>query len=121
MISIAFPEMFDGPRVKLVEGHDATISNMRLLLASWKNSLLGDPYFGTKLKTFIYEQNNIILKDLIVDDIFTSLQEFIPQVYLERKDIEVKSKGTSVYATITCTDRIDKSTNMYEIKLLTQE
>ena len=67
MYSIAFPNMFSTAKTNLVRDVDATMSNMRLLLASWKNSLIGDPYFGTNLKKFIYEQNNIVLRDLIID------------------------------------------------------
>ena len=61
--------MFNSGGTRLLKDKDATISNTRLLLASWKNSLFGDPYFGTNIKRFIYQQNNIILRDLIIDDI----------------------------------------------------
>jgi phage baseplate assembly protein W len=121
MYSIAFPEMFSGSKTKLIQDNEATLSNMRLLLASWKKSLMGDPYFGTRLKTFIYEQNNIVLHDLIIDEIYVSLKQFIPQVELRRKDIKISSNGTSVYATINCINKLDNETNLYEIELATAE
>jgi hypothetical protein len=121
MYSIAFPEMFSGVRTNLVQDREASLSNMKLLLASWKNSLFGDPYFGTRLKNYIYEQNNSVLRDLVIDDIYVSLQEFMPQIYVERKDIVIESKGTSIYANITCTNKLDRTINLYQIKLLSEE
>ena len=41
MKSIAFPEMFTTSGTNIVEDAEATISNMKLLLASWKKSLIG--------------------------------------------------------------------------------
>ena len=121
MYSIAFPEMFNSGGTILVKDKEATVSNMRLLLASWKNSLLGDPYFGTNLKNFIYEQNNIILRDIIIDDIYVSLQQFIPQVALKRKDITILNEGTAIYANINCINKLDNEVNMYQIKLTTDD
>lgn len=121
MYSIAFPEMFTTAKTNLVEDNTATLSNIKLLLASWKKSLLGDPYFGTNLKKFIYEQNNIILQDLIIDDIFVSLQTFIPQISLKRKDIKLISDKTDIYATINCIYKVDNQPNMFQIKLTTDE
>ena len=43
--SIAFPDMLSSTRTNVVQDDDATVSNLRLLLLSSKNSLLGDPYF----------------------------------------------------------------------------
>ena len=80
MYSIAFPDMFSSSSTLLYKDRDATASNMKLLLGSWKKSLIGDPYFGTNLKRFLYEQNNIILQDLIIDEIYISLHIFMPQV-----------------------------------------
>lgn len=121
MYSIAFPEMFNGGGTKLVKDRDATMSNLRLLLASWKKSLFGDPYFGTNIKNFIYEQNNIILRDLIIDDIYVSIQQFMPQIYIERKDIEIINDGVDIYVNINCINKLDKEVNMYQINLTSDE
>ena len=121
MYSIKFPDMFDGAKTKLVEGNQATLSNINLLLSSWKTSLFGDPYFGTNLKKYIYEQNNIILRDVIIDDIFVSLQTFIPQIHVTRKDIKINLNKTELYVTINCINKIDNQPNMFEIKLNIEE
>ena len=117
MYSIAFPNMLSSAKTNLIKDNDATMSNMRLLLASWKTSLFGDPYFGTNIKTFIYEQNNIILKDIIIDDIYLSLQEFLPQVVVNRSDIKLTLKNQEIYCTITCINKLDSQVNLYEINL----
>lgn len=121
MYSIKFPDMLSSANTNLVEDREATMSNMRLLLASWKTSLFGDPYFGTNIKRFIYEQNNIILQDLIIDDIYVSLKDFMPQLVLSRNDIKVQSKNNSVYVSINCINRLDNEINLYEIDLMSDE
>lgn len=117
MYSIAFPEIFSSAGTRLVKDKDATMSNLRLLLASWKNSLFGDPYFGSNIKNFIYEQNNIILRDLIIDDIYVSIQQFMPQIYIKREDIQIINDGVDVYVTINCINKLDKELNTYQINL----
>lgn len=117
MYSIGFPEMFSSAGTRLLEDREATLSNLKLLLASWKNSLFGDPYFGSNIKNFIYEQNNIILRDLIIDDIYVSIQQFMPQIYIKREDIEVINDGVDVYVNINCINKLDKELNGYQINL----
>lgn len=121
MYSIAFPEMFSSARTNLYEDNKATLSNIRLLLGSVKKSLFGDPYFGAKIKDFIYEQNNIVLQDLIIDDIYVSIKQFIPQVSIQRKDITIISKNNSLYATINCINKLDNQPNMFQIELVTAD
>lgn len=118
MYSLAFPQMFsNGVRTNLLKDHDATLNNLRLLLNSDRTSLYGDPYYGTALKRMLYEQNNLILKDLIIDEIYTTIITFMPQILISRNDIKVTSDGLNVYTELKCTDLIDYTTNMYTIKL----
>lgn len=119
MYSIAFPDMFDSARTNLVTDSKATLQNIRLLLESVKGSLFGDPYFGTRLKSYIYEQNNVVLRDIIIDDILVALQTFIPQVIVKRKNIELVMDKNDIYATINCINKIDNEINLFQIKLTT--
>ena len=120
IVSLGFPEILNGAETTVIEGSKATLSNMRLFLASWKKSLFGDPYFGTNLKKFLYDQNNIVLQDLIIDDIYVSLTTYFPQIHLTRKDITLVSEGVGIYATINCINKLDGEPNLYQI-LLTEE
>lgn len=111
--------MFDSAQTNIVKDSTATIQNIRLILESNRGSLIGDPYFGSKIKKYIYEQNNIILRDIIIDDILVLLQTFIPQIHVTRKDITLVSNRQDIYATINCINKIDNEANMFQIKLTT--
>lgn len=117
MYSLAFPKMFTSAKTLLYKDHDATLSNLKLLLASERTSLLGDPYFGTILKRVIFEQNDGILRDLIIDEIYTSIITFMPQISLERNSIIITSDGVDVFAKIYGLNLIDYKTDMYTINL----
>ena len=70
MYSIAFPNMLSINRTNIVKDHDATYSNLYLILKTVvKDSLFGDPYYGTNLLRVIYQQNNVILYDIVSDEI----------------------------------------------------
>ena len=117
MYSIAFPNMLSSAQTNLVQDNEATLSNYRLMLASWKTALLGDPYFGTNIKRFIHEQNNIILRDIIIDDIFVATQDFMPQIFLKRENIQITLKGNDVYCTLNCMNKVNNEVNLFEINL----
>lgn len=117
MYSIKFPDMLDSAKTNLITDKEATMSNLRLMLASWKTSLFGDPYFGTNIKRFIYQQNNTVLKDLIIDDICLSIHEFMPQVYVTRKDVVVRQEDDHVYVDINCINTLDNQPYLYTIDL----
>ena len=117
MYSFAWPDMVKNTSANIIENHPATVSNLKLMLLSNKKSLLGDPYYGTNLKKLIFEQNNQVLKDLIIDDIYTSILTFMPQLVLSRNDITVTSDKHKVYINIKATDVLDYTTNLYNITL----
>lgn len=119
MNSIAFPRIFRHTRTLMFEDHDAIRSNLILLLASEKTTLFGDPFFGTNLLPILFEQNAPIVKDLVIDEIYTSILIFMPQLYLERKDIKLEARGVDLYAIIRCTYYLDRVADLYEINLTT--
>ena len=80
MKSMAFPSMFNSNSTKIKKDLDATKQNTLLLLHSEKGELFGDPYFGIRLKRYLFEQNNFILKDILIDEIYTQLALFLPQL-----------------------------------------
>lgn len=122
MYSLAFPEMFSrsGVKTMLLEDHEATFSNLKLVLTSWKTSLLGDPDFGTLLIKKLFEQNTPVLQDLVIDDIYTTILTFMPQLVLKRNDIKLTSDGVDLYATVKCTNLIDYELDTYTINLTTE-
>ena len=74
-----------GAKVNLVEDHEATFTNLKLALLSSKNSLFGDPDFGSLLRRKFFEQDSPLLKDLIIDDIYTtgSTVDALSEAFLE--------------------------------------
>lgn len=117
MYSISFPKMFNDTKTLLLKNTEATASNLWLLLKSDKRALFGDPFFGTSLKRAIFEQNDGILVDLVIDEIYTSITTFMPQIKLYRENIKLTSDGVDVFCNITCTDLTDYTTNLYKINL----
>ena len=122
MYSLSFPNIFskDGTRTLLLEDHKATLSNLKLVLSSTKKSLLGDPDFGSLLRTKFFEQNTPILQDLVIDDIYTTITTFMPQLLLKRTDITITSDGIDLLATIKCTNLIDYELDTYTINLTSE-
>lgn len=122
MRSIKFPKMFypNGTRVwKPSEHSEATKQNIKLLLNSERGELIGDPYFGLLLKHFLFDPNSYILRDQIIDMIYTQLAVFIPQVKVERRDISVyqdREKG-KLYCEFSGINQIDFSINNYTLVL----
>lgn len=119
--SISFPNMVGNTTTKTLTDHEATISNLKLLLFSDKGSLFGDPYYGTNIKRLMFEQNNVLLKDIIIDDIYTAILNFMPQILVQRKDITVLQSGSSVYVNIKATNMTSYTTDLYQIDLFNYE
>lgn len=118
MYSIAFPDMVSNTNTKIISDHEATWSNLKLLLLSAKQTLFGDPYFGSNLKKLMFEQNNQVLRDIVIDDIYTTILSFMPQITLKRNDIEIISNRETVYIKIKCTNLLDYQVNTYTLNMM---
>lgn len=122
MKSIQFPEMFTRTVTNTVSDYDATLQNLKMLLWSEKGELFGDPYFGTGIKRYLYDQNDVVLIDILIDDIYTAITLFMPQIRVDRKDIQLfRSNKGQVTAKIKALNKADFSTDMYNIVLLEAE
>jgi hypothetical protein len=99
--AIKFPNMINEVgNSQVIFEKEATYQNLKYLLLSTKKTLLGDPYFGVNLRNMIYEKNNVVLRDLIIDDVFTNISIYMPQLRIERKNIEVVSTRNLIEVTI---------------------
>ena len=122
MRSIQFPKMFNRTVTNLVTDYDATLQNLKMLLWSEKGELFGDPYYGTSLKRYLYDQNDSVLQDLLIDDIYTAVKVFMPQIRIERKDVKIyRSDKGEVSCTIRAMNMADFTTDLYTIVLLQAE
>jgi phage baseplate assembly protein W len=122
MKSISFPDMFNSSSTNVVSGKEATASNLRLLLQSEKGDLFGDPYYGVNVKKYLFEQNNHVLRDIVIDDIYTALILFMPQLIVKRSDIVVVTNNkTTLVANLKVTNRSNYVTDLYSIILFQEE
>ena len=121
MYSISWPDMLSSVNTNLVKDREATLSNLKLILLSDKYSLFGDPYYGTNLKKLTYDQNNQVIRDLIVDDIYTAILTFMPQLIVNRRDITVTSDKENVYVEIKVLNMLDYNSDLYNINLTGSE
>lgn len=122
MRTIKFPKMFYPNRTRVwksSEHLDATKQSTNLLLHTTRGELFGDPYFGLMLKRYLFDQNSYILRDAIIDMIYTQLAIFIPQVKVKRDDIEIiqdREKG-KLYCNFSGINQIDYTHNTYNLLL----
>ena len=122
MRSIKFPKMFNTNSTNVWKSNEylsATTQNTILLLHTTRGELFGDPYFGLMLKRFMFDQNNYVLRDQIIDMIYTQLAIFIPQVHVERKDITVfqDREKAKLYCEFSGINQIDYQLNTYQLVL----
>ena len=122
MRSIKFPKMFNTTNTRVwksSEHNEATRQNTKLLLNCERGELIGDPYFGLLLKHFMFDPTSYILRDQIIDMIYTQLAQFIPQVKVERKNISVyqDSEKGKLYCRFSGVNQIDYQINTYNLVL----
>ena len=121
MNSISFPEMFIGNSTKTIEDKSASSQNLKLLLFSEKGEMLGDPSFGVSIRKYFFEQNSNITEDLIIDEIYTAIKFFMPQLVVERRDIKITRKDSKLSARISGINQLDFTTNIYDLVLFQDE
>lgn len=115
MKSIDFPKMFNSNSTRVIENKEATKRNLQSLLLSEKGEFLSDPFFGIRLKRYIFEQNDSVLRDVIIDEIYSQIAIFMPQLKVTRKDITIIQDRSTLYARIKCINRLDFTTDMFNI------
>lgn len=123
MRSLKYPNMFRVNSSEVWEDSEyaqATLQNMGLVMRSFRDELLGDPYFGNSLNKYLFDQNNYILKDAIIDTIYPQLISFIPQLKIDRKDVEIiqdRKKGQLI-CKFTGVSQIDYQVYTYNTVLI---
>lgn len=126
MKSLKFPRMFNSnsTRVWTTQEHkQATLQNTKILLNCERGDLIGDPYFGLLLKHFLFDQNSYVLRDQIIDMIYTQLASFIPQVKVERKDITIfqDREKAKLYCEFKGVNQIDYKLDTYQLVLFDEK
>lgn len=115
MRSIKFPEMFNSNSTNTTKDLDATRQNTLLLLKSEKGEFVSDPYFGIRLKRYLFDQNSYILTDIIIDEIYTQVALFLPQLTINRKDINIIRDRAKLICSFKAINNVDFTTDMYSL------
>ena len=121
MYSLAWPNMFTSAETKLVADKEAIKSNLELLFNAEKMELFGDPYFGSFFKPFYFQPNNNIIADLLVDEIYSTITDYMPQLYVDRKDIKVRRNKIDLIVEMKVTYRENNTSDLYVINLTNNE
>lgn len=122
MNCISFPKIFKTNVVTdIKKGYDATLECLKLLLSTERGSLFGDPEYGIRLRRYWYNQNNYVLKDILIDEIFDQIQIFIPQITIQRKDIKIEQEHNKCIIHIRAIDKADFQPSTYDVQLIREE
>lgn len=113
--------MLNNINANIIKDNEATRSNYKLLVMTEKGELLGDPYFGLSIKKYLFEQNNKLLADIVIDDIYTATALFMPQMKVNRNDITITQNKDTLYCTFKAINKLDFTTNLYTLVLFENE
>lgn len=122
MRSYKFPNMFKTNSSQIWRADEygkATRQNALILLQSERGELECDPYFGILLKRYMFNQNSYILKDMLIDTIYTQIAIFLPQIKVSRNNIDIisdKLKG-KLYCSFSGISQIDYTHNTFNLLL----
>lgn len=122
--SIQFNNIFNKTSSNILTDKDATTQNLILLLNTEKGTFKSDPDFGVNLKRYLFNPNHLLLKDILIDEIYTQIAIFIPQLKVNRKDISVIIDDTikgKMCIKIRGVNQLDLTTNMYQINIYTDK
>lgn len=122
MYSIGFPDIFNGSTVFLDKDYEAIKNNLELLLGSNVGGLYGDPQYGTKIKTTLWDQaHEYVMKTLTKEDLFEAIYSYMPQVEINRDDIEVEVVGNFVEVTIKAKGDAGIKTDLLTLQFMKDE
>ena len=120
--AISFPNIFNKSTFNLEKGYEAIKQDLILLLGSNKRGLYGDPWFGTDIKSVLWDQNHpAIMTELARDEIFESIYSYMSEnVGIEREDIEITRVDNYVNVEINLSAYSNKENDMLNISLLNE-
>ena len=60
----------------------------------------------------------MILRELVIDEIYTCIKTYMPQIIVERKNIVITADDDALYAEIKAVSTSDYSIDLYRIRLI---
>ena len=122
MRSYKFPKMFNSNSSQIWREDEygkATRQNALLLLQSERGEFECDPYFGVLLKHYLFNQNSYLLKDMLIDTLYTQIAIFLPQIKVSRNAIDIVSDNQKgrLYCRFHGINQIDYTHNTFNLLL----
>ncbi len=111
-----FPVMFKGNAVDIIDGKEAVINQLSLLINSELFEFRYDPGYGSNVPMLRYKPDTPLTRDLLVDAIYDLLM-FCPNITFSRNQIIIKKEKPAQY-TITVPIYIDTADHSVELQLL---
>lgn len=121
--SFSHPNMISSSSGGFLSKDDKTLvkQNLRLILSTTRTELYGDPYFGTNLKRLLFDPNDIVLKDLVIDNVFLAIRMYLKEITVARSDITITQHKQMLVCSIKFQYNKDGTNDLYRINLITNE
>lgn len=122
--SFSFPDMINkySGGFNAIGNKEAVKQHIQLLLHSIKTELLGDPFYGTDLQRLIFDPNDIVVKDRVIDEIYMAIRLFVKEVIITRKDIKItQDKRGTASVELKLTYDKDGTNDLLNIQLISSE
>lgn len=121
-INIAFPfkDSNNGFYVDLTKTTiDAVKSNLMHIFLTERGERMYMPRFGTNLKKYIFEQLDTVTSDKIKQDLSDTLSEYMPNLVIDRLNIDRVNTELTAKITInfTITDNVFEQSDIITIEL----
>lgn len=117
--SIMHPNEFSlvSGETNLVRDLNSIHQSIRLLLTTAKGELFGDPNFGCRLYSYLFDYEGEVLYQLIKDDIVETLTTQETRVLVNPSDINITSSesGKQLHINITYSIRYTDYRDEYEL------
>lgn len=117
--TISHPTCFDISTGKTLTVSSYTSINqcLGLLFTSAKGELLSDPDFGTNLFAYILEPNDLMLRDMVVDDILYAVNKYEKRITMSESDINITSTRDYVVISVNYFIKKTGDTETFEVTL----
>lgn len=93
MSTIKYPDTINlsTGKMEYSEGNISIEECLGLLLSSSKGELLGDPNYGCNLREILFENNEVLVKELAINDIINAVATYEPRVRITSSDIVIET------------------------------
>ena len=119
---ISFPNVFNvsSGKVATVSGDAASRQAMKCVCLSNIGELLGDPMFGSDIKSLIFELKNQLFVTLAKQKLSEAINKYVKTVQVNASDISfnLSENNTRVKLVINYTSKLTGETNLLEMTVL---